>query len=181
MKKLLLGGFVGGLLIFIWQTISWTALPLHKVEYQKANNQDSIIQFLSSQFTSTGQYMIPRADENATAEEMEKAQQDLQGKPWAVVSYHSAYTTDMTNNILRGLITSIIAALFVCWVVMKQANATCSTTALSTVLIGIAGYLFIPYSQHIWFETPDATSNFIDTIVAWSLCGIWLGWWLNKK
>ncbi len=180
MKKLLIGGFVGGLLVFIWQTISWTALPMHATEYQKAPNQDSLIQILSSQFSTDGQFMVPTADKNATAEEMELTQKNMQGKPWAVISYHSAYTTNMTNNILRGLITSIIAALFVCWVVKKQSPSNFKTTFLSTLLIGIAGYLFIPYSNQIWFETPGATSNFIDTLVAWSLCGTWLGWWLNR-
>ncbi|MDX2048449.1 MAG: hypothetical protein SFU87_16805 [Chitinophagaceae bacterium] len=181
MKKLLVGAIVGGILVFLWQTLSWTVLNLHGKEYRKAANQDSIIQFLSSQFSDDGQYMIPAVDETATAEERQKAAESMQGKPWAVVGYHKAYNTDMTTNIIRGLLVDVIAALMVCWVLMKMTNSTFTNIFLGSVFIGLAGYLFIPYSGHIWFQNPGASTHLIDSLVSWGLCGIWLGWWLNRK
>jgi hypothetical protein len=181
MKKLLVGALVGGVLIFVWQTLSWTVLNLHNKEYQKAANQDSIIAYLSSQFTGDGQYFIPSADANASSEEREKLMENMKGKPWAVVSYHKAYDMNMISNIIRGLVVAIIIAFFACWVLMKNTNASFSTTFVGCLLIGLAGYLFIPYSGHIWFQTPGANTHLLDTIVSWGLCGLWLGWWLNRK
>ena len=105
----------------------------------------------------------------------------MQGKPWAVVSYHKAYSINMTNNIVRGLLVSIISVLFVCWIIAANPNRKFGGIFISTVLIGIVGYLFIPYSGAIWFETPGVMTNFLDTLLSWSLCGIWLGWWLSRK
>lgn len=181
MKKLLIGALVGGLLVFAWQTLSWTVFKMHDKEYRQAKNQDSIISYLNSQFTEDGQYMIPRESETASAKEMEDFQKGMQGKPWAVVSYHKAYNTDMVMNIIRGLIVAIITVFFVCWVLMKQSPSSFSTTFISCLLIGLAGYLFIPYSGYIWFQTPGAMTHMIDALASWGLCGIWLGWWLNKK
>jgi hypothetical protein len=181
MKKLVIGAIVGGLLVFIWQTLSWTALDLHGKEYQQATNQDSILSFLSSQFKEDGQYLIPRENPGASMEEMEKIMADMQGKPWAVVSYHKSYNTDMMMNILRGLLVSILSVYLVCWVLAKNSNSSFGNTFLSTVFIGLVGYLFIPYSQHIWYQTPDASTNLMDALISWGLCGAWLGWWLNKK
>ena len=180
MKKLIIGGLVGGILVFLWQTLSWTALNLHGPEYKQAPNQDAIISSLAQ--LEEGQYMIPRANENASRKEMEDLQKKMldEKSPWAVVTYHKAYTTDMVMNIVRGLLVSIIAALFVCWILMKQ-NSTFGTTFISSILIGVAGYLFIPYSGHIWFQTPGATTHLIDALLSWGLCGLWLGWWLNRK
>lgn len=181
MKKLLIGALVGGLLVFAWQTLSWTMFDLHGKEYRQAKNQDSIIAYLSNQFAEDGQYMIPRESESASDKEMEEYQKSMKGKPWAVVSYHKAYNTNMVNNIIRGLLVAIIAAYFVCWVLMRQSPSSFGTTFISCLLIGLAGYLFIPYSTHIWFQNPGATTNMIDALAAWGLCGIWLGWWLNRK
>jgi hypothetical protein len=181
MKKLIIGALVGGILVFLWQSLSWTVLGLHNDEYRKAANQDSIISYLSSQFPEDGQYMIPRADENASSEEMEKMQESMKGKPWAVVNYHKSYDTNMVTNIIRGLLVAIIAAFFVTWVLMKNTNSSFGTTFISAVLIGLAGYLFIPYSGFIWWQAPGATTNLADAIISWGLCGAWLGWWLNRK
>jgi hypothetical protein len=180
MKKLVIGAIVGGILVFLWQTLSWTVLNLHK-EYKKAPGEEAIMTFLNSQFSADGQYMVPMADENASAEEMQKVQESMKGKPWAVISYHKSYDADMMNNIIRGLLVDIIAVLFVCWVLMKNTNASFGSTFVSTVLIGVAGYLFIPYSGHIWFKTGGMSTHLLDTFLSWGLCGLWLGWWLNRK
>ena len=79
MKKLIIGGLVGGILLFLWQTLSWTVLDLHGKEYQQAPAQDSVLNFLNSQFSETGQYYLPHAKEGASTEEMQQMQKDMQG------------------------------------------------------------------------------------------------------
>jgi hypothetical protein len=74
MKKLIIGGLVGGILLFLWQTLSWTVLNLHAKEYQQAPAQDSVLNFLNNQFSETGQYYLPHAKEGASSEEMQQMQ-----------------------------------------------------------------------------------------------------------
>ena len=183
MKKLLIGAFVGSLIVFGWQTISWTIMKSHDREYRQAPNQDAVISSLSSQLTDEGQYIIPRANPNASKTEMEEFQKRMldEKRPWAVVTYHKEYNGDMVMNIVRGFLVTLIALFLVCWVLIKQRPSSFGTTFMSCLFIGIAGYLFIPYSGHIWFQTPRAMTNLIDVLVAWGICGIWLGWWLNRK
>lgn len=180
MKKLIIGALVGGILVFAWQSLSWTMLHLHNDEVRMAPNQDQILSSLSSQLTEDGQYFIPTIDPKASKEEREKFMTDMEGKPWALVSYHKAFESDMVMNMVRGVLAAIVAAFLVCWVIMKNTNRTFGTTLASTLFIGIAGFLFIPYSGSIWMEVPGAVTNFIDVLVSWGLCGIWLGWWLNR-
>jgi Phr family secreted Rap phosphatase inhibitor len=181
MKKLLIGAIIGGILVFGWQTLSWTMLHLHKNEMMQAKNQDSIINYLSSQLTEEGQYYIPRENDNASSKEMHEFQEKMAGKPWATVSYHKAFKMDMTMGMIRGILSAMISVFFVCWVLMKQSPTSFLTTFISCVLIGIAGYLFIPYAGHIWMQNYGTMQNLIDVFLSWGLCGIWLGWWLNKK
>jgi len=178
MKKLLLGAIVGGILAFAWQTLSWTVFHLHDSEYKQTSNQDAVITSLGQ--LEEGQYLVPRASTTASMKEMEDFEKSMEGKPWAIVTYHKSYKMDMTMNIVRGLLVSIIAAFLICWILMKQ-NSSFGTTFMSSIFIGVVGYLFIPYSGHIWYQTPGATANLIDALVSWGLCGLWLGWWLNRK
>lgn len=181
MKKLLVGAIVGGIILFLWQTLSWTVLDLHGKEYKQAPSQDEILNALSTHITEDGQYYLPHAKEGASYEEMQQEQKDMQGKPWAVVSYHKSYDASMVSNIVRGFLVAIIMAFFACWVLVKQGNGSFGSTFISSILIGIIGYLFIPYAGHIWFQTPGATTNFIDVLVSWGAAGLWFGWWLNRK
>lgn len=181
MKKMIIGAIIGGLLLFIWQTLSWTALNLHSEQYQKTAAQDSILQFLGTQLKSDGHFMVPTVDPNASAEEIEKITADMKGKPWAVINYHSAYNVDMGSNILRGLLVDIIIAWLVCWILLGNPQPGFGRTYLSCLAIGLTGYLFLPYSEFMWYQTGGATQNLIDVLVSWSLCGVWLGWWLGRK
>jgi hypothetical protein len=59
MKKLLIGSLIGGIIIFIYQTLSWTVLNLHAANQQYTPKQDTIMAFMNQQFTEDGSYEIP--------------------------------------------------------------------------------------------------------------------------
>ena len=123
MKKNLIGATVAGLLLFLWQTLSWTVLQIHAAEYQKSANQDSVMNLLTTQFKTTGQYIIPHSDDT-DMESSQKSMEAMKGKPWAVVSYHESYTTNMGANILRGMLTSILLMILVFWVITQNPKPT---------------------------------------------------------
>ena len=62
MKKILIGGLVGGILLFAWQTISWTVANLHEKGQQYTTKQDSIMSYLNNSGLAEGSYMLPRAN-----------------------------------------------------------------------------------------------------------------------
>jgi hypothetical protein len=181
MKKLVIGALVGGILVFLWQTLSWTVLDLHAKEYQVAPAEGAIMDVLNAQLKEDGQYRLPGLDRHASTEERKKFMEATDGKPWAIVSYHKAYTTDMVTTIVKGFVAALIAALFVCYVLSTNPNRTFGGIFISTILIGLAGYLFIPFADHIWWEKPGAITNLIDVLISWGLCGLWLGWYLKRK
>ena len=56
MKKILLGSIVGGLLIFIWQTLSWMVLDLHAKAHSYTDKEVAIMNVLNSELTVEGQF-----------------------------------------------------------------------------------------------------------------------------
>lgn len=181
MKKLVIGSIVGGILIFIWQTLSWTVLDLHRPGQEYTPKQDSILSYLNSQFSEDGSYMLPNYQKGISSDEMQKEMKEHQGKPWVQIQYHKAMNTNMGANIGRGLITDIILVAFLCWILMKIPAPGFGTIFTACIFIGVIVFTNSPYTVHIWYPKADISAHLIDALLSWALCGVWLGWWLNRK
>jgi len=185
MKKILIGSLVGAILLFGWQAISWTASGVHDKAYQYLPNQDSIINFLSAQLPGEGQYMVPRSDPKSKQEEQMRSNEQMKGRSWAVISYHKAYEFDMVKPMLRGFVISFICVWLACLMIRRFDPAYKNFLSVFTAVLtfGAICFLFVWYNQHNWFQTTwDVLwGELIDNLVAWGLCGIWLGWWYSRK
>jgi len=181
MKKLFISALVGGIIIFIWQTLSWAMLNLHHANQEYTPKQDSILSYLNSQFSEDGAYMVPAYPKGITREEMEKQMEARKGKPWAQIQYHKALDVNMGANIIRGLITDIIMVAFLCWILMKISPSSFGVIFTSCLFTGIIVFTNSPYTMHIWYPRADIMVHLLDALLSWGLCGIWLGWWLNRK
>jgi hypothetical protein len=181
MKKLLIGGIVGGIIIFIWQTLSWTVLDLHRSGQDYTPKQDTILNFLNSQFSEDGSYYMISTPKGTSNEEMSKRMEERMGKPWAQIQYHKELKVNMGTNIFRGLIVTILMVIFVVWILAKISPTTFAVTFVSTLLIGVIVFINSPYTMHIWYPKADIMAHMTDALVSWGLCGIWLGWYLNRK
>ncbi|HWK04613.1 MAG TPA: hypothetical protein VNS58_13325 [Puia sp.] len=181
MKKLVIGSLVGGLLIFIWQTLSWAALNLHHASQEYTPKQDSILSYLSTQFSEDGAYLLPNYPKGSSREEVEKQMEVNKGRPWVQIQYHKALNVNMGSNIFRGLIVDIILVAFACWILMKIPAPGMSTIFTACLFIGIIVFINSPYTIHIWYPKADIMIHLLDALVSWALCGIWLGWWLSRK
>lgn len=180
MKKLVIGAIVGGIIIFIWQSLSFTVLNLHAKAFQYTPKQQEIISYLGTQLNEEGQYLVPRPADEASMEEREAHMKSADGKPWAMISYHKAMDMNMGINMVRGLLVDIIAAGLLCWILLRMNLPSFSTIVIASIFTGLIVFMNGVYTGHIWYQTFDIMAHFLDAIVAWGACGLWLGWWLNR-
>ena len=61
MKKTIIGTLVGGIILFMWQFLSWTALDLHRSAQNYSPKQDTILSYLSANLEKEGGYFLPTA------------------------------------------------------------------------------------------------------------------------
>jgi hypothetical protein len=180
MKKLLIGALVGGIIIFVWQSLSFTVLDLHSRAFEYTPKQQEIITYLGTQLSEEGQYLLPRPADNASSEEMEAHMKSADGKPWAMVSYHKEMNMNMGLNMIRGLLVDIIAVGLLCWIISKMNLPSFGTIVISSIFVGLIVFMNGVYTGHIWYQMFDIMSHFLDAIIAWGACGLWLGWWFNR-
>lgn len=176
MSKTIIGTIVGGLILFIWQFISWGPGDIHGSQMQYTPAQDAVLKCLAENNVAEGAYFLPRASD--TKENHEYMQQHL-GKPWATLQYHHKLSDSFAMNLIRGFVINILAVFLLIWIIGDNPNLSFIRVFLSSLFIGVIGYLTIPYLDSVWFES-NSIPNLIDAIVPWSLVGAFLGWLLTR-
>lgn len=181
MKKNLIGAIVAGLILFVWQTLSWPILNLHGKTLQYTPKQDTVMAHLNEWFSEEGGYIIPSVAPGSSMEDMEKVTQQSIGKPWAQILYHKSFEYNMAGSMIRGLLTNIVLMLLFCWILSKFGTNSFTTTLTASVFTGLIAFTNIVYTQHIWYQSLDLYAHLTDAIVGWGAAGLWLGWWMNRK
>jgi hypothetical protein len=64
---------------------------------------------------------------------------------------------------------------------LKIPAASFGTIFTACLFIGVIVFTNSPYTVHIWYPKADIMAHFLDALVSWALCGVWMGWWLNRK
>lgn len=178
MKKMIIGALVGGLILFIWQFLSWSLINIHAPNNKYTEHQDEIMSMLSEKLEE-GSYFLPTVAEGTSQEDYQEAMKDFSGKPWAQINYHDSFGNNMAMNMIRGYAIDFLSVLLLCWILLKFANLTFSNSVLTSLSVGIIGYFTVNYLNSIWYEQ-NTIPDLIDAIVNWGLVGAWLGWWLRR-
>jgi len=184
MKKSLIGAFVGGLLIFIWQTLSWTMLDLHRPAQDYTSKQDTIMSFLNANIDKEGGYLLPTMPKGTSFEEATKKGEKMVGKPWAILQYHKSFQgsmNDMVMNMVRGFIATVVMVWMLCWIIGKWTRPSFANIFIACIFTGLIVFINEPYNTYIWYKIFDVRAHLIDSLASWGLCGIWLGWWMGRK
>ena len=179
MQKQLIGALVGGLILFIWQFVSFGPGNLHSSQMQHLPQQDAILKALADNNVPEGEYFLPRLPLDASGEAQEQLAKDTEGKPWAQINYHHAYELTFGSNLARGFLVDFLSVFLLIWLLVRMKDLDMKTSVIASLMVGVIGYMTISYLDSIWFKS-NSIPELIDTIVQWGVVGAWLGWWLNR-
>lgn len=180
MKKWIIGALVGALIVFVWQAASWMFLGVHDNDMKYHPAQKEIMDVLTANTKEDGMYMLPSAP---TKKEQQDMMESMEGKPWASIIYHQSFINDMTMSMIRGFLVNFVLVLLLVIILTKGGLPGFNGFLTGSLAVGVFTFLYGPYTGHIWFDLPwhMIRGEIIDAIVAWGLCGAWLGWWMNRK
>jgi hypothetical protein len=105
------------------------------------------------------------------------------GKPWASITYHKSYKDHMVMSIIRGFLVDFVIVLLLVVLLTKGGLPKFAGVFTGCLAVGVITFLWGPYMEHVWYDAPwgKIRGDMLDAVVAWGLCGLWLGWWLNRK
>jgi hypothetical protein len=180
MVRTLIGGVVGGLLLFVIGFIFW-ATPLAEIAFTKAGEpQNAAVQTALAQnltTTGTGTYIIP-AHSGAQG-----AVLYAQG-PIATVHFNTkGYSPDDMSMIVPGLVMALVAGLLVALGLSAvAAGRSVAELGRTVVLLSIAftfwEYLGSPVFNH--YGWGYFIYYFIAETVAWVSAGLVIAWFVAK-
>lgn len=180
MKKQLIATIVGGAILFVWQFLSWAAIPIHQNEYGYTPNQDKILECLAQNLSEEGTYMLPMSPPGSSHEQQSADMEKNMGKPWASISYHRSFDASMGLNMFRGFVIDLVIAWLLVWLLSKFENLSLRSALQTSLAVGFIAYLAIPYLHSIWFDE-NTFAHLIDAVAMWGLVGLWMGWWLTRR
>lgn len=180
-KSLLLGGLLGGLVLFVWNSISWNVLPWHMMTFEKFKDEATIAQALTVNALRPGVYLLPNAhkhdpgvtEEQKKAEEVEGMKRMIQG-PLMFASVSLQGFEGIGPALLIQLVTGIVGTLLATWLLLqtRPMGYWDRVGFLVVISLVVAVIAQLPYWNWWNFSTSYTAVTIADLLIGWFLASL---------
>ena len=180
MKQMVLGGVLGGIVVFVWGMVSWMFLPFHHQSFQKFQNETMVQEVLVANAPKAGVYVLPNLPEkekNFSSSTfsflMKKTHEKMEKGPSALVSMRPKGCGPMGISMLRGLGIQILGAFFVTWLLLQTNIKNYFSKVIFVTIFALAAGIVCHLPQWNWwgFSTPFTLLEIADLLIGWTLAG----------
>jgi hypothetical protein len=193
MKKVIIGGILGAVIIFIWSFIAWGVVPLHDSTMRNIANEDSLITLMRSTMDAKTVYVFPGMPAKVpgtTSEQKEAAMKEWEQKyakgPTGMIFYDPKGSSPMMpGQMVVGFIICFLSTALAGWL-LARSTAIASGYMARVMYCGVLG-IFISLVAHLtnwnWMGYPlDFTiAMMVDTIIGWILAGLGIAAVVKEK
>ena len=164
MGKLVNSAVVGGVIFFVWSSISWMALPFHAKTLKTFSNEAAIAQTMSAGANGSGVYLLPKMSKNAPAIK----------SSFVFLVYNQDGYGNMGMRMFLGLLEDILTALVLTWLLSKSGissfNGRVGFISGLAIFAGLAAHL----TNSVWWGHSLAFTilEMADLLVGWTLAGL---------
>jgi hypothetical protein len=156
MGKVLLGGIVGGIIIFVWGAIAHMALPLGEAGMVQLPNEDKLAATLKEAIREPGLYIFPYMDRSKMGSEAEQNalhEKIKQGPTGLLVIQPNGDEGISPKRLLIELGSNIASALLAA-IVLTQVRSGYLGRVLVVTLMGLFAFASINISYWNWYHFP---------------------------
>lgn len=183
-RKIVLGGVLAGLTLFIWSSIAHMLLPIGEMGIKTIKNEEPVVAAMKANITESGFYFIPGEGMTAAAtlpkEQQEAAMAEWQKKyeagPRAVLMYHPTgeklfmpryFIVEFLADVVVGLI-----AAFALGMASQKLRSFAGRIGFVTAL-GLLGWAATDVSYWNWYGFPAAyeVGQFLDQVIGMFFAG----------
>ena len=176
MKKILIGGIVGGIVIFVWGAVSHMVLPLGETGIKQIPNEDAVIAAMRQSIPEPGLYFFPGMDmSHKPSDEEQKAwTAKYTAGPTGILVYHPQGEAPVSpRQLLTELASNVLMALLAAFL-LSMASGSFGRRVLFVALLGLFSWLSISVSYWNWygFPTDFSLAEAVDQVVGCFLAGL---------
>jgi hypothetical protein len=182
MRNHIIFSVLGGLIFFVWQSISWSGANFHSAEQTYTPLETAVLGAIAETGLEPGMYVLGMSDPALEQEDRwAQWEANFKGKPWGVLNYQASNDMTIGMNMFRGYCISVIAAALLFLLLSRTTGLTISRAVTTAVAIGFIGFLVEPYSYSIWYKTPGVIIHLLDGVLPWAILGLLAGRMLGAK
>jgi hypothetical protein len=176
MAKILIGGVVGGLVIFFWGFLSHMLLPIGDMGLQPIPQEEGLAAAMKQAVLEPGLYFLPGYDRSKpqTEEDMRVHMEKIAKGPYGfMVLYPQGRDPSLAKRLPIQLGTNIVCALLAA-ILVSQLRPGFFVRVACVTLIGILASIMVlvPYWNWYGFPADFTLAQLIDHAVGWFLAGI---------
>lgn len=186
MKNVLLGGVLGGIIMFVWGAVSWTVFSWHNDNIQRFTDEISVTKHIQAHAPDSGVYIMPNPHKFAdgfSAEQkqllMQDATQRMKKGPFIFmsISKQGADPEDPTMFIYAMLINVLIAGL-ITWLLLLIDFESYAKRYMVVLCIGFIVAVMATFPQWNWwkFSTMYSLTNFVSLWATFAFAGLVIAW-----
>ena len=178
MKRLITGGIVGGITLFMWGFVSWVVLTWHFDTVRHDSSVMVVVEDIEDNLQETGVYYFPpmttmRPDET----EMEAYTELHKNSPSGMIFYNAQHLDPMSpSRLFVGFLVDVGAALFatLLLIVALPSLPNYWGRVVYVAALGVFAIFAIRMVDGVFFNLPIRwTVNMIlDTAISWMLAGL---------
>ena len=180
MKRILIAGIVGGLIMFVWGILANAVIPLHTPSQHSIPNEDAVVTALQTNLSAPGVYLFPGMPADRQQSTMDAYIQKYKRGPLGMIIYRPEGADPlMIGQMITGLILALISGILAAWF-LSRSTAMMSKYLSRVIYCGMLG-VFVTFFIHLndwnWYYYPldFTTANIADTLISWLLAGLGIG------
>ena len=178
MKRLITGGIVGGITLFVWGFISWVVLTWHFDTVRHDVGMTAVVENIEEHLQETGVYYFPPMSTMKPDEaEMEAYTELHKNSPSGMIFYNAEQLAPMSPpRLFAGFLADIGAAFFATMLLILALPSLPKYwgRVVYVAALGVFAIFAIRMVDGVFFNLPISwTVNMIlDTAISWMLAGL---------
>jgi len=178
-NKILLGGIVGGIVLFIWGAVAHMALGIGESSMKAMQNEETVLATMKENLKEPGLYLFPGGvpSNDITEEQQAELMRKWEQGPSGFLVFHPQGMPAMSaKTLLTELGSNILAALVAAFLLSQALGSLTSfgSRVLFVALIGLVPFLSISVSFWNWYGFPSGFTlgEFVEQVVGFGLAGV---------
>lgn len=185
MAKVVLGGFLAGIVVFFWGAFAHMVLPLGRMGVRQIADEEPVLQAVRDTVHESGFYFFPGKDMSKQASESEEQvwMEKVKKGPVGVLIVRPSGGEAMSPRQLgTELGTNVVSALLAAFL-LNSVRSGYWGRVLFVTLLGVFGFLTIsvPYWNWYGFPAEFTAAEAIDQVAGWFFAGLVLAGMVRSR
>jgi hypothetical protein len=179
-KSLILGTILGGLMAFVWSSISWELIGWHEKTMVAFHNEDEVSAVIASHAGQDGTYILPSMPPTVgLAPEQKKnviaaVMQKMQAGPIMVAAVRRGGFGSYSRGLIVQLLSLMAAAFLLTWLLLQTTGLSYARRVAFLAVVGLAASVIVDLPNWNWwgFSGPYTAVNLADSTLTWLFAGL---------